>query len=121
MPFNKITQAHILFFQSILGDKYVLADADNIDRCASDQTEDLRYPPEVVLQPGTTEEISSIMKYCNDQMIPVTPRGAGTGLSGGALPLHGGIALDTKRFNKILHVDKRNFQVTTEPGVITQE
>ncbi len=121
MPFNKITQAHISFFQSIVGEKYVLADADNIDRCASDQTEDLHYPPEVVLQPGTTEEVSSIMRYCNEQMIPVTPRGAGTGLSGGALALFGGVSLDMKRFNKILHVDKRNFQVTTGPGVITQE
>ena len=121
MPFNKITQAHISYFQSIVGEKYVLADADNIDRCASDQTEDLHYPPEVVLQPGTTTEVSSIMRYCNEQMIPVTPRGAGTGLSGGALAVYGGVSLDMKRFNKILHVDKRNFQVTTEPGVITQE
>jgi glycolate oxidase len=61
------------------------------------------------------------MKYCNEQGIAVTPRGAGTGLSGGALPVFGGVVLDMKRFNKILHVDKRNFQVTTEPGVITQE
>jgi glycolate oxidase len=61
------------------------------------------------------------MKYCNEQRISVTPRGAGTGLSGGALPVTGGVVLDMKRFNKILHVDKRNFQVTTEPGVITQE
>jgi glycolate oxidase len=61
------------------------------------------------------------MAYCNEKNIPVTPRGAGTGLSGGALPVHGGVALDMKRFNKILKVDKRNFQVTTEPGVITQE
>src|SRR5437588_125382 len=70
MPFNKITQAHISFFHAIVGEKYVLADVDNIDRCASDQTEDLHYPPEVVLQPGTTDEVSRIMKHCNDQMIP---------------------------------------------------
>ena len=99
----------------------MLTDDDNLDRCASDQTEDLRYLPEVVLQPGTTKEVSNIMSYCNEHLIPVTPRGAGTGLSGGALPVRGGVALDMKRFNKILNVDKRNFQVTTEPGVITQE
>ena len=98
-----------------------MADEENISRCASDQTEDLAYPPEVVLQPRTTQEVSRILKYCNEQCIPVTPRGAGTGLSGGALPVYGGVALDMRRFNKILHVDKRNFQVTTEPGVITQE
>ena len=121
MKFNKITPAHITFFRSILEDKYVHTDKEQLDRCASDQTEDLHYLPEVVLQPGTTQDVSNILKYCNEQSIPVTPRGAGTGLSGGALPVWGGVALDMKRFNKILHVDKRNFQVTTEPSVITQE
>ena len=121
MPFNKITPTDIAFFKTILEEKYVLADEENLNRCASDQTEDLHYLPEIVLQPGTAEEISNILKYCNEQLIPVTVRGAGTGLSGGALPVFGGICLDMKRFNKILHVDKRNFQVTTEPGVITQE
>jgi len=121
MPFHKINQEDIAFFTSILTEKYVLADEENIARCASDQTEDLCYPPEVVLQPGNTDDVSRIMKYCNEHTIPVTPRGAGTGLSGGALPIMGGVALDMKRFNKILDVDKRNFQVTTEPGVITQE
>lgn len=121
MPFNKIQPADLFFFTSLLGDKYVLGDKDNLDRCASDETEDLHYLPEIVLQPGSVDEVSSIMKYCNEHLIPVTPRGAGTGLSGGALPLYGGVALDMKRFNKILYVDKRNFQVTTEPGVITQE
>jgi glycolate oxidase len=121
MQFNKIQLADISFFQSVVTEKYVLADADNLDRCASDETEDLHYLPEVVLQPGITEEVSRIMKYCNEHMIPVTPRGAGTGLSGGALPVWGGVVLDMKRFNKILKIDKRNFQVTTEPGVITQE
>ncbi len=121
MPFKKITQEDIDFFKAILDTKYVLTDDEHIARCSGDQTEDLRFPPEVVLQPGTTAEVSKIMAYCNTQLIPVTPRGAGTGLSGGALPVHGGVALDMRRFNKILHVDKRNFQVTTEPGVITQE
>jgi glycolate oxidase len=61
------------------------------------------------------------MQYCNEHNIPVTPRGAGTGLSGGALPVMGGVVLDMKRFNKIINVDKRNLQVIVEPGVITQE
>jgi glycolate oxidase len=121
VTFTKIQPPHISFFSNLLGEKYVLCDSENLDRCASDETEDLHYLPEVVLQPGLVEEVSAIMKYCNDQVIPVTPRGAGTGLSGGALPVFGGVVLDMKRFNKILHVDKRNFQVTTEPGVITQE
>lgn len=121
MAFKKITQDDIQAFSKMLGEKYVLSDAEQLERCAHDETEDLRYMPEVVLQPATVEEVSAVMKYCNDQMIPVTPRGAGTGLSGGALPVMAGVVLDMKRFNKILKVDKENFQVTTEPGVITQE
>lgn len=121
MALTKINIDNTTFFTTLLGEKYTLADTDNLNRCASDQTEDLHYLPEVVLQPGTVEEVSAIMKYCNAHNIPVTPRGAGTGLSGGALPVFGGVVLDMKRFNKVLHVDKRNFQVTTEPGVITQE
>ena len=121
MSFQKINEDDIKFFQLALTEKYVLMDEENIARCSGDQTEDLKFPPEVVLQPGSTDEVSAVMKYCNEHMIPVTPRGAGTGLSGGALPVWGGVALDMRRFNKILHVDKRNFQVTTEPGVITQE
>jgi glycolate oxidase len=121
MPFKKISPEDVSHFQSILPEQYVLSDAEHISRCSSDQTEDLSYPPEIVLQPGTVEEVSQIMRYCNEQGIPVTPRGAGTGLSGGALPVHGGVALDMKRFDKIIHVDSRNLQVITEPGVITQE
>lgn len=121
MSFKKIQQEDLTFFGSVLTAKYVLTDSEQLNRCASDQTEDLRYLPEVVLQPGTTEEVSAVMKYCNMQGIAVTPRGAGTGLSGGALPIYGGVCLDMRRFNKVLNIDKRNFQVTTEPGVITQE
>lgn len=121
MSYKKITHEDISYFRTVLTDKYVHTDEEQLQRCASDQTEDLKYMPEVVLQPDTTEAVSAIMKYCNEQAIPVTARGAGTGLSGGALPVRGGVSLDMKRFNRILHVDKRNFQVTTEPGVITQE
>ena len=121
MPFKKIDHTDISYFQSVVGDKYVLTDAEHLDRCASDHTEDLHYLPEVVVQPTMVDEVSTIMKYCYANNIAVTPRGAGTGLSGGALPVYGGVVLDMKRFNKILNVDKRNFQVTTEPGVITQE
>jgi len=120
MAFNKIQATDVSFFKTILQERYVLVDEENLDRCASDQTEDLHYLPEIVLQPVTAQEVSSIMKYCNERLIPVTARGAGTGLSGGALPVFGGVSLDMKRFDKILNVDKRNFQVTTEPGIITQ-
>ena len=70
--------------------------------------------------PREVDQISNLLRYCNQARIPVTVRGAGTGLSGGALPIHQGIVLDMQRFNKILNIDTENFQVTTEPGVITQ-
>lgn len=120
MAFHKISAADIHFFQSIDGIGAVLTDNEHLDRCSMDETEDLFYSPELVLQPETTEAVSKIMAYCNEHLIPVTCRGAGTGLSGGALPVYGGVVMDMCRFNKILHLDKRNFQVTTEPGVITQ-
>ena len=60
------------------------------------------------------------MRYCFEQEIPVSPAGARTGLSGGALPTHGGILISMEKFNRILEIDENNHQVTTEPGVITQ-
>lgn len=120
MDFSKIDAAAISYFETIVGAAYVLADAETLLQAASDETEDLVYMPEVVIKPSTSTEISLILKYCNDNNIPVTPRGAGTGLSGGALAVYGGVVLDTARMNHILHIDKANFQVMTEPGVITQ-
>lgn len=86
----------------------------------SDETEDFHFVPAVVVKPANAEEISAILKLANREKIPVTPRGAGTGLSGGALPVFGGIVLSTERLNKIIEIDERNLQATVEPGVINQ-
>jgi glycolate oxidase len=80
----------------------------------------LSFPPEVVVKPANAEEISKIFRLANEHLIPVTPRGGGTGLSGGALAVHGGICLSMVRMNKILEIDEKNFQAVVEPGVITQ-
>ena len=87
---------------------------------AHDETEDLHFLPDVVLKPANAGEISSILKICNQYKIHVTPRGAGTGLSGGALPHLGGVLLSIERLNRIIEIDDRNLQVVTEPGVITE-
>lgn len=118
--FTKLTQQHIDAFKKIIGEQFVFADEESLNKYGQDQTENLLYLPEVVLKPRTTEEISAVMKICNSEKIPVTPRGAGTGLSGGALPHLGGVLLSTERMNTILQMDERNLQVTTEPGVITE-
>lgn len=115
-----VTTSHIEQFKQIIGNDYVLADAESLNRYGHDETEHLLYPPQVVLRPRTAEEVSAIMKICNLHHIPVTPRGAGTGLSGGALPHLGGVLISTDRMNAILLIDERNGQVTTEPGVITE-
>lgn len=120
MQFNKITPQHIDQFRTIAGKDHVLADTENLDKYSHDETEDLRFQPEVVIKPRTAEEISEIIKVCNAGRIPVTPRGAGTGLSGGALPVFGGVIISMERFNSILEIDERNHQATVEPGVINQ-
>lgn len=112
--------AHLEAFKTICGDKYVLVDEDSLNSYAHDETEDLHFLPDVVIKPESAEEISQILKICNRYKIPVTPRGAGTGLSGGALPHLGGVLLSVERLNKIIKIDERNLQVTTEPGVITE-
>src|ERR1043165_2236178 len=121
MPFKTPDESDLSFFRSVLPEQRILVDEEHIARCSSDHTEDLCHPPDVLLQPETVEEVSTIMRHCHEQNIAVTPRGAGTGLSGGALAIYGGVSLDMHRMNRILNIDTRNFQVTTEPGVITQE
>src|SRR6187551_558280 len=107
-------------FKTIVGENFVLYDEEALNHYAHDETENLHYLPDVVIKPRTAQEISAVMKICNAEKIPVTPRGAGTGLSGGALPHLGGVLLSTERMNNILDIDERNLQVTTEPGVITE-
>ena len=119
MQFQAISDNHILYFQQILGERCITNEALRADY-GHDHTEDLLFVPEVVLKPETTEEVSKIMRFCFENNIPVTPSGARTGLSGGALPVHGGVVLSMERFNKIIEIDEKNHQVTVEPGVITQ-
>ncbi len=111
---------HLDAFKKISGEAYVFVDEEVLGQYAQDQTEDLHFLPDVVIKPGNAQEISDILKICNQYKIPVTPRAAGTGLSGGALPHLGGVLLSIERLNKIIDIDERNLQVTTEPGVITE-
>jgi glycolate oxidase len=107
-------------FKKIVGEAFVFVDLEHLDHYAHDETENLHFPPDIVIKPRTAAEISAVMQICNEQLIPVTPRGAGTGLSGGALPQLGGVLISTERMNSILEIDERNLQVITEPGVITE-
>ena len=98
----------------------IFLDKESIQKYSRDETEDLSFLPEIVLKPVSVEEVSQILAYCNQHKIPVTPSGARTGLSGGALPINGGVALSTEKLNRILEIDEKNLQATVEPGVINQ-
>ncbi len=120
MEFAEVTVDIISQFEDILGKQNVLIDVEKRFNYSKDETEDYSFLPDVVLKPHTTEEISHIMKICNANNLAVTPRGAGTGLSGGALPINNGVVISMEHFNKILHIDELNLQATVEPGVITE-
>lgn len=95
---------------------------DNASRetYSHDETEDFKFLPCLITRPSTVEEISAIVAFCYQENIPMIPAGARTGLSGGALAIHGGVMISMEKFNRILHIDENNLQVTTEPGVITE-
>lgn len=120
MHFNTVDSSFINKLINLIGEQYVLFDDAALRNYAHDETEDLLFFPEVVVKPHTPEEIAAIVRLCNEHHIPLTPRGAGTGLSGGALPVNKGVLLSMERFNRILSIDERNLQATVEPGVITQ-
>lgn len=115
-----LNNEHIAYLKNIVGSNFIFIDEESLNNYATDQTEKLNFKPEVVVKPSTTKEIAAIMQYCNQHLIPVTPRGAGTGVSGGALPHLGGVLLSTERMNNIIEIDENNLQVITEPGVITE-
>jgi glycolate oxidase len=114
-----LNEQQISFFQNLLSERCI-TDFEQRKEYGHDETEDLNFPPSAVLKPTSVEEVSKIMRFCYDNEIPVSPAGARTGLSGGALPTHGGILISMEKFNRILEIDENNHQVTTEPGVITQ-
>ncbi|RYU92229.1 FAD-binding protein [Mucilaginibacter terrigena] len=120
MTYNKITGDILAQFTNIVGNDAILTSPAEIADYSHDETEDLVYYPEVVVKPQTVEQVSQLMKICNEQLIPVTPRGAGTGLAGGALAVNGGLMISMERFNHILDIDEQNLQATVEPGVITE-
>ncbi len=117
---QQITTELLEQIKSIVGAEYVFTDEESFEKYGRDETEKLHYSPAVVVKPRKTEEIAALMQLANKHLIPVTPRGAGTGLTGGALPHLGGLVIAMERFNQILDIDERNLQVTTEPGVITE-
>ncbi len=122
--YNRVSDRVIDELKQIVGARYLICDdADALEAFSHDEVAEREYAhmPEVVVRPRTTDEIAAIMRLANREMIPVTPRGAGSGLSGGAVPLCGGIVVLTDRMNSIVDVDPENLMVVVEPGVVTRE
>lgn len=119
-PFHPISMAVLEELSAVVGENCLFTDTDVLTEHGHDETEDLVFVPQAVAEPADTAQVSALMRICNKNRIPVTVRGAGSGLAGGALPVYGGLVISMKRFDKILKIDRRNFQVTVEPGVITE-
>lgn len=123
MNYNRVTNAVIEELINIVGTRNVITDEEQLYNYSFDEATDLkwRHLPELVVKPGNTSQVSQILQVANRERIPVTPRGAGTGLAAGAVPFQGGIILSLEKMNKIQEVDLDNMFMVVEPGVTTAE
>ena len=118
--FARVTPGLIHALSDACGSANVLTDRESTEAYGHDETEDLSFAPDVVVRPADAREIAQVLVLAGTHRVPVTPRAGGTGLSGGALPVHGGIILSMERLNRILEIDTANLQAVAESGVITQ-
>jgi glycolate oxidase len=107
--------------EKIVGKEDVLRSKEALKAYSYDGTTSWIREPDIVVFPTSAQEISAIMKLANEEKIPVTPRGGGTNVSGGSVPIEGGIVLCTTKMNKILRIDKENLTATVEPGVVLMD
>jgi glycolate oxidase len=117
--YRAVTPAAVEALREIVGGAHVLLGPESIEAYSHDETVGLQAHPEVVVRAASAGEVAAVFRLARRERIPVTPRGAGYGLSGGAVPMRGGIVLSLERMNRILELDKRNMMITVEPGVIT--
>jgi glycolate oxidase len=116
-----IDKKFIAELSKIVGKEAVLTSKEDLNAYSYDGTATWVHMPDVVVLPTTAEQVSRILKLADDNQIPVTPRGAGTNVSGGSIPIKGGIVLCTTRMNKILDINKANLTATVEPGVVLHD
>ncbi|MCX6052829.1 MAG: FAD-binding protein [Campylobacterales bacterium] len=116
-----INATHLKHFTSIVGSENIFSDKAHLIAYSYDATRE-HFEPDAVIFPRNEEDISQILKYCNEHKIIIVPRGAGSGFTGGALPSSGGIVLAMeKHMNKILEIDMKNMVAVVQPGVINME
>jgi glycolate oxidase len=121
--YRPVTPAILAELETIVGRAGVITDRERLEAYSHDETprEQYGHMPEVVLAPASAEQVAAIIRLANRERIPVTPRGAGSGLSGGAIPVHGGMVLSSEKLNRVLEIDGANMTITVEPGVITND
>ena len=115
----KLTDSDIAALQEIVGKENVILDNEALEDYCHDEIPSLYFQPDAVVKPENTEQVSKIMALASERKFPVTPRGAGSGLSGGAVAVEGGIVLSLEKFNRILEIDQENMMAVVEPGVLT--
>ena len=118
--YNSVEKEDIEKLSRIAGGDNCIILQDALSTYSHDETQGLSHMPEVVLRPVSAEQISGILSYANERLIPVTPRGGGTGLSGGAVPSLGGIVISFEKLNNIIEIDPPNMLCMVQPGVITE-
>jgi glycolate oxidase len=107
--------------ESIVGKEFILTAKEDLATYAYDGTTTWSHAPDVVVLPTTTAQISAVLRLANENRIPITPRGSGTNISGGSVPVRGGIVLCTTKMNRILEINKANLTARVEPGVVLQD
>ncbi len=97
----------------------VVTDPEILETYGADETPALRSVPDLLVRAENTDEVRAVLEICNELGVPVVPRGAGTGVTGGAVPIRGGVVLSLEKMNRILEIDRENMVAVVEPGVIT--
>ncbi len=123
MKFNRVTDDIVSELRSILGSNNVISDDERMEVYSHDETsaEEYGHMPEVVVTPVSTAGVAEVVRLANRALVPITPRGAGSGLSGGAIPVHGGIVLSLEKMNRVIEIDYANMTMTVETGIVTNE
>lgn len=116
--YQRVNETIVDALRQIAGENAVFFDVERMEPYSHDEVIGLQADPEVVVRATSAQQVSEIFKLAGREKVPVTPRGAGYGLSGGAVPVYGGIVLSLEKMNRILEIDKKNMMATVEPGVI---
>ena len=122
MPeFNQVTPEIRAKLEDIVGKDNVSSLKEDLDKHAIDESPLKPHPPTLVVTPANTMEVQAVLRLANAELVPVTPQGCRTGLSGASHPIHGGIALCMEGMNELIEIDEDNLMATVEPGVLIND